>query len=144
MSWAMTRAEREAFLADVHVGVLAVAANGQPPLTAPLWYTYEPGGLVSFVTGKNTVKAGLLRAEGQASLCVQSEEPPYRYVTVEGPVVELIEHVDPAERRAIAQRYLGQEVGDEYIAATKAQEVDNLTVRLNPERWRTVDYSKMY
>jgi PPOX class probable F420-dependent enzyme len=142
LSLAMSREEREAFLADVHVGVLAVAADGQPPLTAPLWYHYEPGGLVSFVTAGDALKLRLLRAEGQASLCAQSEEPPYKYVTVEGRVVELVEHVDPDERRAIAHRYLGPEQGDQYLASTEG--LDTFTVRIAPERWRTVDFSKMY
>jgi Pyridoxamine 5'-phosphate oxidase len=85
MLWTMTAEEREAFLADLHVGVLSVAAGeAQPPVTAPVWYTYDPGGLVSIITAKESVKARLLRAEGQASLCVQTETPPYAYVSVEG------------------------------------------------------------
>ena len=34
----MTQEEREAFLADLHVGVLAIPADGAP-LTAPIWYS---------------------------------------------------------------------------------------------------------
>ncbi len=134
--------EREAFLADLHVGVLSVAAGeAQPPVTAPVWYTYDPGGLVSIITAKESVKARLLRAEGQASLCVQTETPPYAYVSVEGRVVE-VEDVDPDERLAQARRYLGREGGDQYIAANR--DVDNLTIRIAPERWRTVDYGKVW
>ena len=44
MSLNMSRAEREEFLAGLHVGVLAVASAGVAgPLTVPVWYTYEPG-----------------------------------------------------------------------------------------------------
>jgi uncharacterized protein len=142
MSWTMTAEEREAFLADLHVGVLSVAAGeAQPPVTAPVWYTYDPGGLVSIITARESVKARLLRAEGQASLCVQTETPPYAYVSVEGRVVEM-EDVDPDERLAQARRYLGREGGDWYIAANR--DVDNLTIRIAPERWRTVDYGKVW
>jgi PPOX class probable F420-dependent enzyme len=141
MSLAMSRDEREAFLADVHVGVLSVAAGGQPPLTAPVWYSYEPGGLVSIIIARDSVKARLLRAEGQASLCAQSETAPYKYVTIDGPVVAM-DGVDPEERRAMARRYLGPELGDQYVETN--QEVDNLTVRIAPERWRTVDYGKIW
>lgn len=138
----MTQQEREAFLADLHVGVLSVAAGGgRPPLAVPVWYLYEPGGLVSFVTGRDSVKARLLRAAGQAAMCVQSEVAPYSYVTVEGPVVEMTD-VDPDERLAIARRYLGPEGGDQYIAAN--HEVDNITVRISPQRWRTTDYGKVW
>jgi nitroimidazol reductase NimA-like FMN-containing flavoprotein (pyridoxamine 5'-phosphate oxidase superfamily) len=34
-SGSMTKAEREAFLADVHVGVLAVDEPGRRPMSAP-------------------------------------------------------------------------------------------------------------
>ena len=48
----MTKAEREAFLAGVHVGVLGVAQDGSSPLTVPVWYSYEPGGTVNVITGR--------------------------------------------------------------------------------------------
>ena len=36
MSSVMSKAEREAFLAEVHVGVLAIPAPDRGPLTAPV------------------------------------------------------------------------------------------------------------
>jgi len=38
----MSRSEREAFLADVHVCVLAIERTGQAPLAVPIWYDYDP------------------------------------------------------------------------------------------------------
>ena len=38
----MSKDEREAFLADLHVGVFSVVGEGDAPLTAPIWYSYEP------------------------------------------------------------------------------------------------------
>ena len=50
MSATMSRAEREEFLAGLHVGVLSVASpDGRGPLTVPVWYTYQPGGTVNLV-----------------------------------------------------------------------------------------------
>jgi nitroimidazol reductase NimA-like FMN-containing flavoprotein (pyridoxamine 5'-phosphate oxidase superfamily) len=46
----MTREERETFLANLHVGVLAIPSDGAP-LTAPIWYDYEPGGDIWVLTG---------------------------------------------------------------------------------------------
>ena len=40
----MTEQEREAFLADLHVGVISIPRPDGPPLTVPIWYDYEPGG----------------------------------------------------------------------------------------------------
>jgi PPOX class probable F420-dependent enzyme len=137
----MSRAEREAFLADVHVGVLSIPEPGRGPLAVPIWYGYEPGGDVVVVTGAASRKGRLLLASPRVSLCAQSEAPPYRYVSVEGAVVS----VAPADRerdvRPLARRYLGPELGDRYVEATDGSE-ESVVVRIRPERWLTVDYAK--
>ncbi len=140
----MTKAEREAFLAGVHVGVLAVADAGRAPLTVPVWYSYEPGGLVSIITGRASRKAARIEAEQRISLCAQTETAPYQYVSVEGPVVQVDRTVDAAERQAVAYHYLGQEFGDLYLEATSADAAENIVVRMRPEHWLTVDYQKQF
>jgi PPOX class probable F420-dependent enzyme len=139
VSVSMSRAEREAFLADVHVGVLTVTAGaGSGPLATPVWYSYTPGGVVTVTTGETSQKARAIAAAGRCSLCTQDEAPPYKYVTVEGPAV--IEPADLAERTVIARRYLGTEGGDAYIAGNPA--VDDVAIRLTPEHWRSADFGK--
>src|SRR5260221_6792244 len=102
----MNTAEREEFLAGVHVGVLSAAAGRWGGTRAvPVWYSYRPGGLLTVLTGRRSRKAAAIRAAGRFSLCVQDDSPPYRYVSVEGPVVGE-EELDPAERLAMARRYL--------------------------------------
>lgn len=140
MAQNMSRAEAAEFLAGLHVGVLGVAdgaASG--PLIIPVWYSYEPGGVVSISTGRHTRKARLIGAAGRLSLCVQDERPPYKYVTVEGPAV--IAEIELAERLSLARRYLGTEGGDEFIAANPA-EGNDIAIRLTPEHWLTADFSK--
>lgn len=139
----MTQAEREAFLAGVHVGVLGIDDGDRAPLTVPVWYAYEPGGEVRFTTSGDSRKAQCLRRAGRASLCAQTETVPYQYVSVEGSVT-IDSGVDPDERRAIAHRYLGPELGDAYYEGTAADAVGNVTVCLRPERWLTVDYGKLF
>ena len=139
MSLTMSRAEREEFLAGLHVGVLGVASpDGRGPLTLPVWYTYLPGGTVNLSTGRGTRKALAIAAAGRFSLCAQDEALPYKYVTVEGPAV--IEPSDLAERTAIARRYLGQEAGDAWIADNPG--ADDVVIRMRPERWQTADFGK--
>ena len=144
MSTTMTRQEREAFLADVHVGVLSVAQDGRAPLTVPVWYSYTPGGEVRIVTGAATRKAQALRVAGAFSLCAQDEAPPYRYVTVAGPVAA-IEAVDvERDLRPLARRYLGAEGGDRWVEENgggTAGEGD-LLIRLRPESWLSADFGK--
>jgi PPOX class probable F420-dependent enzyme len=135
----MSQNEREEFLAGVHVAVLAVAREDGPPLVTPVWYRYSPGGAIELNTASDSEKARLLTAAGRASLCAQSEALPYAYVTVEGPV-EIAETTAEA-REDIAVRYLGADLGAQYVASTA--DVDNVIVRLHPDRWRTVDYAKL-
>jgi nitroimidazol reductase NimA-like FMN-containing flavoprotein (pyridoxamine 5'-phosphate oxidase superfamily) len=142
MTLTMTVAERESFLAGLHVGVLSVDDPGRGPLSVPVWYAYEPGGTVNVVTGGRSVKAQRLRAAGRFSLCVQTEVSPYRYVSVEGPITALDETVADEERRVLARRYLGTEGGDLYVAATADQTATSVAFRMTPEHWRTSDYGK--
>jgi PPOX class probable F420-dependent enzyme len=139
----MTVAEREDFLAGLHVAVLSVDHPGHGPLTVPIWYSYAPGGTVNVVTGGQSVKARLLRAAGRLSLCVQNESMPYRYVSVEGPITATDDTVSLDERRALAHRYLGAEGGDLYVASTEDQAAGSVVFRMSPERWRTTDYGKL-
>jgi nitroimidazol reductase NimA-like FMN-containing flavoprotein (pyridoxamine 5'-phosphate oxidase superfamily) len=88
MSLTMTKEEREAFLADVHVGVISIAEDGHGPLTVPVWYSYEAGGEVR-ITARRSRKGKLLERAGRFSLCAQTERPPYKYVSVEGPILSI-------------------------------------------------------
>jgi nitroimidazol reductase NimA-like FMN-containing flavoprotein (pyridoxamine 5'-phosphate oxidase superfamily) len=144
MTLSMTSAEREAFLAGVHVGVLSVDEPGHAPLVVPVWYAYTPGGTVDVLTGGQSLKARCLRAAGRFSLCAQTETPPYRYVSVDGPIAAIDHPVAAAERRALAYRYLGAEFGDLYLAATEAQAAETVAFRMAPERWRTTDFAKQF
>jgi nitroimidazol reductase NimA-like FMN-containing flavoprotein (pyridoxamine 5'-phosphate oxidase superfamily) len=142
MSLAMTRAEREAFLAETRVAIISMADEGRGPLTIPVWFQYEPGGVVRFVTGGTSRKARLIRTAGRLSLCVQSETPPYKYVSIEGPAtIGTPEH--ERDVRQMAFRYLGEQLGEWYLQATAAEHTDTILVSVTPERWLTVDYSKM-
>jgi hypothetical protein len=148
MPFTMGVAEREQFLAGLHVGVLSVAvqgdegdgSGGRAPLAVPVWYDYQVGGQVSVITGRSSRKGLAIRAAGRISLCAQDEKPPYRYVSVEGPVV--IEDLDPAERLAMARRYLGAEGGDQYVASNPDPAGENMMIRMRPEHWLSVDYGK--
>ena len=135
---AMAEDERQAFLADLHVGVLAVERPDGPPLAVPVWYRYSPGGDVEVSTETESIKGRLLRAAGRASLCVQKEDYPYAYVSVEGPVAFV--EADHDTRVDIASRYLGTELGTAYVESTSG---DDVLLRLTPERWFTVDYAKL-
>jgi hypothetical protein len=144
MSLAMTRQEREAFLADVHVGIISIPDEGRGPLTVPIWYAYDPGGELRIVTASASRKGRLLARAGRFSVCAQTETPPYKYVSVEGPITST--EVADIERdiRPLARRYLGPDMGDRYIENTRDAhaQAENVLIRMRPERWLTVDFAK--
>ncbi|GAA2638341.1 pyridoxamine 5'-phosphate oxidase family protein [Actinomadura fulvescens] len=138
----MNAAERERFLADPHVAILSVTAEeGRAPLSVPVWYLYEPGGEISFVTGQDSRKMELIRKAGRLSLTVQNEQLPYGYVFVEG-AVTTIEQAHPEERRALAERYLGAEDAALYLESTSEIAHTMVVVRVRPEHWLSRDYAK--
>lgn len=139
-SMAMNDDEREKFLAAVHVGVMSVARKTKAPLTVPIWYRYEPGGELSILIGPDSLKAKLLARAGRFSLCVQTENVPYRYVSVEGPIVETRQVDRESDARVMARRYLGKELGDQYVE--DGDDDSMICVSMRPETWYSVDYGK--
>lgn len=140
MSAKMSPEEQQEFLADVHVGVVAIARDGRAPLAVPIWYSYEPGGNVKLLMGPDSLKARLLDTAGRFSLCVQSERLPYKYVMVEGPVVETRPSDTETDSRPMAHRYLGKDMGDQYTDDGEGS--SSITVLMQPEVWYSVDYGK--
>lgn len=137
-SGTMSRDEREAFLAGVHVGILAIAEPGRGPAALPVWYAYRDGAIEVGMDG-DSLKARLLRAAGRATLTVQTETPPYIYVSVEGPV--RVEHIQRDDQE-MATRYLGPEMGAWYARNNPSTE-KSVLVTLTPEHWRTMDFGKL-
>ena len=138
----MSRAEREAFLADTHVAMLAVADGERGPCLVPVWYWYEPGSAIHIVTGGVSRKIAMIERSGRASLCAQTESMPYKYVSVEGPI-EIAGPPDfDRDVRAVAIRYLGPQVGEMYLAATTEMHETAVLLRLHPERWNTADFAR--
>lgn len=134
----MTPDERVEFLSGVHVGILSIARNDKGPLALPIWYLYDNGDVVISM-GADSLKAKLLGRAGRASMTVQDEKPPYRYVMVEGPVTLQEPDLDLS---TLAVRYLGPELGAQY--SSQSESGDSVMVRLTPERWLTCDYGKAY
>jgi hypothetical protein len=82
-----------------------------------------------------------IRAAGRFGVCVQDASPPYRYVSVEGPVVRE-EELDPPERLAMARRYLGTAGGDRYVADNPDLGRNNVAFRMRPQRWLSQDQGR--
>ncbi|MFD7434526.1 pyridoxamine 5'-phosphate oxidase family protein [Streptomyces sp. NPDC059861] len=136
---ALTREEREEFLAEPHIAALAVAGEeGRAPLSVPIWYQYEPGGDVWVLTGLDSRKNRLIGAAGRFTLMVDRVEPTIRYVSVEGPVVETV----PAtveKLREISARYLPAEKVEGYVDFSWKNHGEMVVITMRPERWVSSD-----
>ena len=134
----MSQSEREAFLAEAHVGVLCVPSDGAP-VCSPIWYDYEPGGAIQVILDPRSRKGRLLRDGISATFVVQVESRPYKYVSVEGTV-----SIGPAKTeehlRPLARRYLGETEGDAYTDAGPVEGA--YRVSIHPTRWLTADFAK--
>ena len=135
----MTQDEKEAYLSEVRIGMLAINDAGSGPLTAPLWYDYRPGGEIFMIVAADSRKGKLLAVGQRVSLVVQSEALPYSYVSVEGPVTS-VSPVTFDELLSMAYRYLGEKQGRQYAQAAGIEK--EIGVRVRPERWLAVDYAK--
>ena len=115
MTHAMSDDERRAFLLHgTRTAKLAtVRADGRPHL-APIWFTLDVDDIV-LTTGSRTVKGRTLAHDPRVSVCVDDENPPFSFVTVEG-VADLSTDLDELLRWAtvIGGRYMGAERAQEF------------------------------
>ncbi|TCC36434.1 pyridoxamine 5'-phosphate oxidase family protein [Kribbella speibonae] len=140
-SLVMTLEERQAFLAESHIGVLAVERAGRSPLAVPVWYDYEPGGEVVIWIARGSVKHRSISQAGRFSFLVQQEEPPYKYVTAEGPAVIDTEPPARAQVLKIVRRYESEDEAAAYLDSAP-EDAAMILVRMRPQKWLSTDYSK--
>jgi len=126
----MNRAQLDTFLIDRdHLMKLATLTPDGAPYVNPIWYDYD--GTTFLIAGRRKARwVENIAANPQVSFCIDTCNPPYSRVIVEGTAV--IE--DPAwlgkwEHWAI--RYLGETAGHNYYEETKA--TPRALIRINPE-----------
>jgi len=136
--------ERRAFLAGVHIGIMSIAEPGKPPQSSPVWYRLDDNDDIEIHVSPASRKAELLDAAGEFSLCVQNEDPPYGYVTVNGPITDRRAADLERDSRPMQHRYLGQEIGDKVIEGQGQGPSDAIVITMCPTRWYGLDYAKTY
>lgn len=131
----MSADEVRAFLTALpaRTGKLATVRKDGRPHVAPIWYAVDDDGTIVFNTGDTTVKGRNLRRTGYAALCVDNEQPPFDFVTIEGPV-ELIDDLEQVRHWAgvIGGRYMGADRSEEYGARNGVP--GELLIRLRPAK----------
>ena len=139
---ALSKEEREQFLAEPHVAALAVGAGpDRAPLTVPIWYQYTPGGQPWVLTGLGSRKHKLIESAGRFSLMVERVEPSVRYVTVEG-TVERIEPATDEQGYEMAARYVAPDKLDGYLQYAESYG-EQVAIFLAPEHWLSADLGEL-
>ena len=145
MPRSMTDAECDAFLAQPNVAVLAIPRGVRPPHATPVWYHHQPVGNVTYFTGtqgRKSPKTDLIEHAGLVSLCVQQETFPYKYLVIEGTVVQSDRSPSTEQVLAIVSRYLPVEQAWGFAAA----ELDHPTgefvlYSVQADHWHSLDFS---
>lgn len=126
------------FLAEPHVGVLAVASTSGPPAAVPIWYSYTVGGRVWIITSGKSRKARLLAGTGCATLVVDEVTPRTRYVSVECELVDT-RPATAEDQRELAALHLSGAHLEEYLADVAANLHEEQRMTLRTTRWRFAD-----
>lgn len=137
----MTNDEIEALLAEPEIGVLATADGQGRPEGSPVWFDYE-GGIVRVLVHRDSRKARNIRENAHVSFTVDIRRAPYRGVVLRGTAT--LSGPEPALRRRLAHKYLGQETGDRYLAKTARFDGEDSLVTILVTGRYSWDYSKGY
>jgi PPOX class probable F420-dependent enzyme len=130
----MNEAEIRAFLTfGTRTGKLAVTRLDGSPMVVPIWFAVDDDDTLLFTTWSESIKGKSLRRDGRVSLCVDSDQPPYAYVRVDGTTTIL----DDAEllrtwATRIGARYMGAALAEQYGARNGVP--GELLVRITPTR----------
>ncbi|HKS49197.1 MAG TPA: pyridoxamine 5'-phosphate oxidase family protein [Amycolatopsis sp.] len=131
--------DRERFLAEPHIGALAVAwTSDRAPLTVPTWYRYTPGGELWIHTGPDSREARAIRAAGRFSLMVQRTEPTVRDVSVAGPVTRVAPG-GPERSWEMAARDLPPDRAADFVEYERIQLGEHVGIRMRPDNWLSAD-----
>lgn len=140
---ALSKDERERFLAEPHIAALSVSAGAdRGPLTVPIWYQYQPGSDPWVLTGVGSRKHRLIEAAGHFSLMVEQVEPSVRYVAVDGPVASIGPGGDE-HLIEMTKRYLAPEKVDEYLEFARREHGESVIIHLKPQHWLSADLGSL-
>jgi nitroimidazol reductase NimA-like FMN-containing flavoprotein (pyridoxamine 5'-phosphate oxidase superfamily) len=141
----LTEQERRAFLREPHVATFSVASDDErPPLTIPVWYAYLEDDTLFFFTGEDgpTRKTRLIRKAGVVSLSVQQPELPYKFVTVEGTVVQFDQPPSAEQMVGVVRRYLPEDAAQAYVQrVVERSDPALIGFTIRPDRWISLDFT---
>ena len=132
----MSVAERDAFLREARIGVLATLDANGGPVAIPIWYEWD-GARARMFTSVRSPKLARLRRDGRA--CLTVAEPvgvPEAWVAIEG-VATIEEGTGFALAQRLAPRYYPAEQAERTLAAWGRVAQDWATIAIEPRRIRS-------
>ncbi len=126
--------DREVFLAQPHVAILATIGPGHRPHAMPVWYIYEDMTFI-VLTGRGSQKHRNIERCHDVTLVIDRRDLPYYAVMVQGRA-EIGSAPSPALLLRMATRYLGAERGADYTAQRHV--MNSVTIHIHPNKF--VDY----
>src|SRR5258708_3623084 len=131
-SMALSKEEREQFLAEPHIAALSVSAGDKRgPLTVPIWYQYAPGDEPWLITGAGSRKHRLIEAQGEFTLMVDRVERTVRYVAVDG----LVSRIEPGTDEQLVEmtkRYLPPDKVDACLEFARGEHGESVAIFMKP------------
>lgn len=128
-----------ALLAGPNLARLAYVGLDGRPRVVPIWFDYRDG--ITMITGPKAEKARAIAANGAVALTIDSSQPPYKVLLVQGDAsIEEVEGMAP-EYPEIVRRYLGPAT-DAYLGQLRVKR--QVRIRVALRSWRIFDFVKRY
>jgi PPOX class probable F420-dependent enzyme len=134
----LSEAQRESFLKEARVAVLATVRADGAPHAVPVWYEYA-GGSFYIISGRRAAKVRHIRRVSRASLCIDDRTAPYKAVVVWGKAAVSEKGVREMAYR-IAERYLGPEEGAKEAETWLTE--PSVIIEVTPEGMTSWDYGQ--
>ncbi|HSP54240.1 MAG TPA: pyridoxamine 5'-phosphate oxidase family protein [Dehalococcoidia bacterium] len=129
-----------ALLSEGNLARLAYVGLDGRPRVVPIWFQYRDGA-IRMITGPKAEKARALAASGAVALTIDSSQPPYKVLLVQGDAaLEEVEGMAP-EYPDIVRRYLGP-VTEAYLGQLRIKR--QVRIRVAVRSWRVFDFVRRY
>ncbi len=135
----LTTTELDQLLAAPEIGVLCTVDSAGRPEGSPIWFEAKDGKIYVHVD-VSSKKARNIRANPHVSLTIDTRVPPYRGAVLHGVMREL--PLDQAIARRTAIRYLGLEMGENYMTMTSGAAASTTLLEMTVTGRYTWDYAK--
>jgi PPOX class probable F420-dependent enzyme len=130
-----TQEEREQFLNDHRLAVIAtVRRDGRPQLTV-VYYAWQDGRIIVSTT-RSRVKARNIRRDPRVTICALEEQPNFSYQTVYGRG-EILDEGAVDAMMLIGEKMLGRPIDESQRPALeeRARQEGRIVLRITPEEY---------